>query len=133
MKKLSVIFVVLVLTVFIFSASGAEIKNGTPSHAVKTFFISMAKADLTTAEKVVGDKEIAAMLKMIHEVIKDTPEYRNEVLKEFAGYDKVEIISERISGNSATVEAKYQAKGKIEKMTLKLNKVGGVWKIVESY
>ena len=93
----------------------------------------MAKADLTTAEKVVGDKEIAAMLKMINEVIKDTPEYRNEVLKEFAGYDKVEIISERISGNSATVEAKYQAKGKIEKTTLKLNKVGGVWKIVESY
>jgi acid phosphatase family membrane protein YuiD len=133
MKKLSVIFVAFVLTVFIFSASGAEIKNGTPSQAVKTFFISMAKADLTTAEKVVGNKEIAAMLKMINDVIKETPEYKNELLKEFAGYDKVEIISEKISGNSAIVVVKYPAQGKTEKMTLKLSKVAGGWKIVESY
>ncbi len=118
---------------FMFIASGAPVKEGTPSHAVKTFFMSMSKGDLATAEKIVGDKEIAGMLKMIREVIKETPEFKDELLKEFAGYDKVEIISEKISGNSATVVVKYPEKGKIQKMTLKLNKVAGAWKIVESY
>ena len=127
------LFAVLFSICFMFIASGAPVEVGTPSHAVKTFFISMAKADLTTAEKVVGNKEIAAMLKMINDVIKETPEYKNELLKEFAGYDKVEIISEKISGNSAIVVVKYPGQGKTEKMTLKLSKVAGGWKIVESY
>ena len=47
------------------------------------------------------------------------------------GLEHVEVASEEINGNSATVEAAFHfANGNTEKVTYKLRQEDGVWKIV---
>ena len=109
-------------------------KVGTPSHAVKTFFRSMANADFATAKNYVAAKEMQDMLTMLEQLVKEAPEVAAEAKKEFAGILKsMKFKAEKINGDTAevTVSAVNPENGKTEDDTLKLKKVKGIWKIVE--
>lgn len=109
-------------------------KVGTPSHAVKTFFRSMANADFATAKNYVAAKEMQDMLTMLEQLAKEAPEVAAEAKKEFAGiYKSMKFKGEKINGDTAevTVSAVNPETGKPEDDTLKLKKVNGIWKIVE--
>ena len=109
-------------------------KVGTPSHAVKTFFRSMANADFATAKNYVAAKELQGMLTMLEQLAKEAPEVAAEAKKEFAGiYKSMKFKAEKINGDTAevTVSAVNPETGKPEDDTLKLKKVNGIWKIVE--
>ena len=109
-------------------------KVGTPSHAVKTFFRSMANADFATAKNYVAAKELQGMLTMLEQLAKEAPEVAAEAKKEFAGiYNSMKFKAEKINGDTAevTVSAVNPETGKPEDDTLKLKKVNGIWKIVE--
>lgn len=109
-------------------------KVGTPSHAVKTFFRSMANADFATAKNYVAAKEMQGMLTMLEQLAKEAPEVAAEAKKEFAGILKsMKFKAEKINGDTAevTISAVNPETGKPEDDTLKLKKVNGIWKIVE--
>lgn len=111
-----------------------KFKVGTPSHAVKTFFRSMANADFATAKNYVAAKEMQDMLTMLEQLAKEAPEVAAEAKKEFAGiYNSMKFKAEKINGDTAevTVSAVNPETGKPEDDTLKLKKVNGIWKIVE--
>lgn len=111
-----------------------KFKVGTPSHAVKTFFRSMANADFATAKNYVAAKEMQDMLTMLEQLAKEAPEVAAEAKKEFAGiYNSMKFKGEKINGDTAevTVSAVNPETGKPEDDTLKLKKVNGIWKIVE--
>lgn len=111
-----------------------KFKVGTPSHAVKTFFRSMANADFSTAKKYVAAKELQDMLTMLEQLAKEAPEVAAEAKKEFAGiYNSMKFKAEKINGDTAevTASATNPETGKTEDDTLKLKKVNGIWKIVE--
>ena len=111
-----------------------KFKVGTPSHAVKTFFRSMANADFATAKNYVAAKEMQDMLTMLEQLAKEAPEVAAEAKKEFAGiYNSMKFKAEKINGDTAevTVSAVNPENGKTEDDTLKLKKVNGIWKIVE--
>ena len=111
-----------------------KFKVGTPSHAVKTFFRSMANADFATAKNYVAAKEMQDMLTMLEQLAKEAPEVAAEAKKEFAGiYKSMKFKGEKINGDTAevTVSAVNPETGKPEDDTLKLKKVNGIWKIVE--
>ena len=111
-----------------------KFKVGTPSHAVKTFFRSMANADFATAKNYVAAKELQDMLTMLEQLAKDAPEVAAEANKGFAGiYNSMKFKAEKINGDTAevTVSAVNPETGKPEDDTLKLKKVNGIWKIVE--
>ena len=109
-------------------------KVGTPSHAVKTFFRSMANADFATAKNYVAAKELEGMIALLEQLAKEAPEVAAEAKKEFAGiYNSMKFKAEKINGDTAevTVSAVNPENGKTEDDTLKLKKVKGIWKIVE--
>ena len=111
-----------------------KFKVGTPSHAVKTFFRSMANADFATAKNYVAAKEMQDVLTMLEQLAKEAPEVAAEAKKEFAGiYNSMKFKAEKINGDTAevTVSAVNPENGKTEDDTLKLKKVNGIWKIVE--
>lgn len=111
-----------------------KFKVGTPSHAVKTFFRSMANADFATAKNYVAAKELQGMLTMLEQLVKEAPEVAAEAKKEFAGiYNSMKFKGEKINGDTAevTVSAVNPETGKPEDNTQKLKKVNGIWKIVE--
>ena len=140
MMKLKTLFVALaaVLGMLFCSTLDAQQINpdkvGTPSHAVKTFFRSMANADFATAKNYVAAKEMQDMLTMLEQLAKEAPEVAAEAKKEFAGILKsMKFKAEKINGDTAevTVSAVNPENGKTEDDTLKLKKVNGIWKIVE--
>ena len=140
MMKLKTLFVALaaVLGMLFCSTLDAQQINpdkvGTPSHAVKTFFRSMANADFATAKNYVAAKEMQGMLTMLEQLAKEAPEVAAEAKKEFAGiYNSMKFKAEKINGDTAevTVSAVNPETGKPEDDTLKLKKVNGIWKIVE--
>ena len=140
MMKLKTLFVALaaVLGMLFCSTLDAQQINpdkvGTPSHAVKTFFRSMANADFATAKNYVAAKEMQDMLTMLEQLVKEAPEVAAEAKKEFAGILKsMKFKAEKINGDTAevTVSAVNPENGKTEDDTLKLKKVKGIWKIVE--
>ena len=140
MMKLKTLFVALaaVLGMLFCSTLDAQQINpdkvGTPSHAVKTFFRSMANADFATAKNYVAAKELQGMLTMLEQLAKEAPEVAAEAKKEFAGiYNSMKFKAEKINGDTAevTVSAVNPETGKPEDDTLKLKKVNGIWKIVE--
>ena len=140
MMKLKTLFVALaaVLGMLFCSTLDAQQINpdkvGTPSHAVKTFFRSMANADFATAKNYVAAKEMQDMLTMLEQLVKEAPEVAAEAKKEFAGILKsMKFKAEKINGDTAevTVSAVNPETGKPEDDTLKLKKVNGIWKIVE--
>ena len=111
-----------------------KFKVGTPSHAVKTFFRSMANADFATAKNYVAAKELEGMIALLEQLAKEAPEVAAEAKKEFAGiYNSMKFKAEKINGDTAevTVSAVNPETGKPEDDTLKLKKVNGIWKIVE--
>ena len=128
MKK----FLVILCCLLFFTVIGAEIKEGTPSYSVKTFFDSMAKADIAKAKTVIESREVVGMLEFIEAAIKETPELKSDTVKEFAHYAAAKFISEKISGNTAEVVVSIKEKGKEKKEIYKLKKLGGIWKLVES-
>ena len=111
-----------------------KFKVGTPSHAVKAFFRSMANADFATAKKFVAAKELEGMIALLEQLAKEAPEVAAEAKKEFAGiYKSMKFKGEKINGDTAevTVSVVNPKTGKPEDDTLKLKKVNGIWKIVE--
>lgn len=140
MMKLKTLFVALAAVfgmLFCANLDAQQInpdKVGTPSHAVKTFFRSMANADFATAKNYVAAKELQDMLTMLEQLVKEAPEVAAEAKKEFAGiYNSMKFKAEKINGDTAevTVSAVNPETGKPEDDTLKLKKVNGIWKIVE--
>ena len=140
MMKLKTLFVALAAVfgmLFCANLDAQQInpdKVGTPSHAVKTFFRSMANADFATAKNYVAAKELQGMLTMLEQLAKEAPEVAAEAKKEFAGiYNSMKFKGEKINGDTAevTVSAVNPETGKPEDDTLKLKKVNGIWKIVE--
>ena len=140
MMKLKTLFVALAAVfgmLFCANLDAQQIhpdKVGTPSHAVKTFFRSMANADFATAKNYVAAKELQGMLTMLEQLAKEAPEVAAEAKKEFAGiYKSMKFKAEKINGDTAevTVSAVNPETGKPEDDTLKLKKVNGIWKIVE--
>lgn len=111
-----------------------KFKVGTPSHAVKTFFRSMANADFATAKKYVGVKELQDMITMLEQLVKELPEMKDDAKKEFSPiYNSLKFKAERIDGNTAEVDYSYtdNKTKKTVNETTKLKKVNGVWKLVE--
>lgn len=111
-----------------------KFKVGTPSHAVKTFFRSMANADFATAKKFVAAKELEGMIALLEQLAKEAPEVAAEAKKEFAGiYNSMKFKGEKINGDTAevTASATNPETGKTEDDTLKLKKVNGIWKITD--
>lgn len=111
-----------------------KFKVGTPSHAVKTFFRSMANADLATAKKYIASKELEGMITMLEQLAKDAPDMVDEMKKIFStNYKSMKFKSEKINGDTAevTVSVINPKTGKPEDDTLKLKKVNGVWKITD--
>ena len=111
-----------------------KFKVGTPSHAVKTFFRSMANADFATAKNYVAAKEVEGMIALLEQLVKEAPEVAADAKKEFAGILKsMKFKAEKINGDTAEVMISLvnPETGKPEDDTLKLKKVNGIWKIVE--
>lgn len=109
-------------------------KVGTPAHSVKTFFRSMANADLATAKKYIASKELVGMITLLEQLAKDAPDMVDEMKKVFATTsNSLKFKSEKINGDTAevTVSAVNPETGKPEDDTLKLKKVNGVWKITD--
>lgn len=109
-------------------------KVGTPAHSIKTFFRSVANADLATAKKYVASKELEGMITLLEQLAKDAPDMVDEMKKEFsATANSMKFKTEKINGDTAEVVASAinPKNGKPEEMTLKLKKVNGVWKIVD--
>lgn len=140
MMKLKALFVALAAVfgmLFCSTLDAQQInpdKVGTPSHAVKTFFRSMANADFSTAKNYVAAKELEGMIALLEQLVKEAPEVAAEAKKEFAGFLKsMKFKAEKINGDTAevTVSAVNPETGKPEDDTLKLKKVKGIWKIVE--
>lgn len=109
-------------------------KVGTPSHAVKTFFRSMANADLATAKKYIASKELEGMITLLEQLAKEAPEMVDEMKKVFSTTsNSLKFKSEKINGDTAevTASATNPETGKTEDDTLKLKKVNGIWKITD--
>ena len=140
MMKLKTLFVALAAVfgmLFCANLDAQQInpdKVGTPSHAVKTFFRSMANADFATAKNYVAAKELEGMIALLEQLVKEAPEVAADAKKEFAGILKsMKFKAEKINGDTAevTVSLVNPETGKPEDDTLKLKKVNGIWKIVE--
>ena len=113
-------------------AVGKDVKSqATPSAAVKTFAVALGKADFATAKKCIADKEMVAMIATVEELIKEVPELKQDVIKEFAGIANLKVVSEKITGDTAEVVVLFKEKNKEKRDTMKLKKFGNDWKIVE--
>ena len=112
-------------------AKKAEDSKGTPSFSVKTFYTAMAKADFVTAKKYLEAKELIQMIAFVEEMIKESPELKDETKKDFAPMAQAKFISEKITGNKAEVVISYTENGKPKKDTVKLKKVKDLWLIAD--
>ena len=111
--------------------AGPEDTAGTPSHAVKTFYTSMAKTDFSTAKKYVQAKELVDMITSVESLSKEVPDLKKETTEQFSPFAKAKYLSEKVTGGEAEVTYSVQEKGKVKRETLRLRKIGGIWKITE--
>ena len=58
-------------------------------------------------------------------------EKKKDAMDSFGAQAKLKIVSEKITGNKAVVVFTYVEKKKTKKDKLNLEKIGGVWKIVD--
>lgn len=105
--------------------------SDSPSEVVEEFADSMAEMDLEDAKEYTTGKARKEINNMI-DGLKEVPEsmkakFEEEFKKEMGDkMSKIEIVSEDIDGENATVKVKYMVV-KEDKVTLK--KVDGEWKI----
>lgn len=105
--------------------------SDSPSEVVEEFADSMAEMDLEDAKEYTTGKARKEINDMI-DGLKEVPEsmkakFEEEFKKEMGDkMSKIEIVSEDIDGENATVKVKYMVV-KEDKVTLK--KVDGEWKI----
>ena len=127
-KFLAIASVFFVLSSF----AGTEDTAGTPSNAVKTFYVSMAKSDFKTAKKHVQADELVKMIETVENLSKEVPSLKEESKKEFEPLAKAKYLSEKVTGDKAEVTyTAIQKNGKQKKETVNLRKIGGIWKMTE--
>ena len=105
--------------------------SDSPSEVVEGFADSMAEMDLEDAKEYTTGKARKEITNMI-DGLKEVPESMNAQLEEEFKKEmgdkmsRIEIVSEDIDGENATVKIKYMV---VEENKVTLKKVEGEWKI----
>lgn len=104
-----------------------------PGQVVKNYFVQMSKGEWTAAKKYLASKELQQMITGLEGIYKELPvaEKKKDAMDSFGAQAKLKIVSEKITGNKAVVVFTYVEKKKTKKDKLNLEKIGGVWKIVD--
>ncbi|MBE6370203.1 MAG: DUF4878 domain-containing protein [Lentisphaerae bacterium] len=112
--------------------AAAKIKKPTtPAETIAAFYTAMAKSDFAEAKKYVKADELKKMIGTLADLVKEMPEFKADVAKDFAPMLKGKCTSEKITGNKAEIVFTYKEKGKDKKETYKLEKTGNNWIIVD--
>ena len=71
------------------------------------------------------------MITSVESLSKEVPDLKKETAEQFSPFAGAKYLSEKVTGGEAEVTYSVQEKGKGKRETLKLRKIGGIWKITE--
>ena len=77
------------------------------------------------------NKELEQLINFLENMIKETPELKEDAKKDFEPMAKGKIVSEKITGEKAEVVWSYTDHKKPQKTTYKLQKLKGTWNLVD--
>ena len=106
--------------------------DNTPAGSVKAFYTAMKKGEFATAKRYVQTKELLDLITGVENLAKEVPELKADCVKIFTAAAAGKAVSEKITGDTAEVVWAYREPEtkKMEKDTIKLKKISGIWKIL---
>lgn len=107
----------------------AQKKVLSPADTIKAFHTAMANCDFASAKKYVEADEMKKMIAALETLIKEVPSLKEDTKKDFTPLVNAKIVSEKITGNKATVVFTYAKGKKTTKETLNLKKRNNIWVI----
>ena len=92
----------------------------------------MKKGEFATAKRYVQTKELLDLITGVENLAKEVPELKADCVKIFTAAAAGKAVSEKITGDTAEVVWTYREPEtkKMEKDTIKLKKISGIWKIL---